>query len=374
MPKIEVTLIFRVQIRKTGLTRDYLRYRIDELVNRAIEIRALEPNTMVMASIIYEKGAPDVFRWEAIDVPDPAPGEVRIKHSAIGVNYADTYHRRGMKHVIPLPELPLVLGLEGVGQVLEIGAGVTEFAVGDKVAYCKPPVGSYAEERNYPAETLVGVPEGVDDIALAGLMMSGLTAQMLLKQTYQVGEGDTVLIHAAAGGMGFVLCPWAKHLGATVIGTVGSAAKAEIAMGLGCDHIINYNNENFSTRVREITDGKGCDVVYESIGKTTLKQSLASLRPMGVCAAYGHASGEPDPIDIISDLGTPGALFITRPGLHWYLRDRAKLLIAADDLFAALSAGIINKTVGSTYPLNDVAEAHRAIEGRQTTGATVLIP
>ena len=329
---------------------------------------------MVMASVIYEKGTPDVFRWEAIELPGLAPGEVRIKHTAIGVNYADTYHRRGMQHVIPLPELPLVLGLEGVGRVLEIGCGVKEFAIGDKVAYCKPPIGSYAQERNYPAEILVGVPEGTDDIALAGLMMAGLTAQMLLKQTYEVGQGDVVLIHAAAGGMGSVLCPWAKHLGAMVIGTVGSTAKAEVAMELGCDHVINYNIECFSSRVKEITDGRGCDVVYESIGRTTLKQSLASLKPMGLCAAYGHASGEPDPIDIIRDLGTPGALFITRPGLHWYLQDRAKLLTAADDLFAALAAGIIQKTVGSTYPLNEVAEAHRAIESRETTGATVLIP
>ncbi len=329
---------------------------------------------MVKAAVIHEKGAPEVFCWEEVMVLDPSPGEVRIRHTAIGVNYADTYHRRGMQHVIPLPDLPLILGLEGVGNVVAVGDGVDEFSVGDKVAYCKPPVGSYAEERNYPAETLVAVPDGIDDTALAGLMMTGLTAQMLLKRTYPVGPGDTVLIHAAAGGMGHVLCPWAKHLGATVIGTVGTEAKAEIARGLGCDHVINYDDEDFPDRVRDITDGEGCNVVYESIGKTTLRKSLASLKPMGLCAAYGHASGEPDPVDIIRELGTPGALYITRPGLHWYVRDRETLLYAADDLFAAIKAGIVKDTVGATFALKNVADAHRAIENRQTTGTTVLLP
>ena len=329
---------------------------------------------MVKAAVIHEKGAPEVFCWEEVDVPDPGPGEVRLRHTAIGVNYADTYHRRGMPHVIPLPDPPLILGLEGVGIVEALGEGVTDVAVGERVGYCKPPVGSYAEARVYPADTLVPVPDGIDDVALAGLMMSGLTAQMLLKRTYPVKPGDVVLVHAAAGGMGHVLCPWAKHLGATVIGTVGSPAKAGIALGLGCDHVIDYEAEDFPARVKEITGGEGCDVVYESIGKTTLKKSLASLKPMGLCAAFGHASGEPDPIDIIRDLGTPGAYYITRPGLHWYARDRATLLAAAADLFDAMRAGVVRETVGATYPLRDVAEAHRAIENRRTTGAIVLLP
>lgn len=329
---------------------------------------------MVMAAVLHEKGPPENFRWQEISLGDPGPGEVRLRHTAIGVNYADTYHRRGMKHVIPLPDLPLILGLEAVGEVVALGAGVSDFSLGDKVAYCKPPVGAYAQERLYPAATLVPVPDGIDDVALAGLMMTGLTAQMLLKRTHVVRPGDRILVHAAAGGMGHVLCPWAKHLGALVIGTVGSDEKAALARQLGCDHVVNHADEDFPARVRDITDGEGCDVVYESIGKATLKKSLACLKPMGLCAAYGHASGEPDPIDIIADLGTPGAYYITRPGLHWYVRDRETLLAAAEDLFAAMAAGIVRSTVKATYPLAEAAEAHRAIETRQTTGSTVLLP
>lgn len=327
-----------------------------------------------MAAVIHEKGAPDVFRWESVDVPAPGPGEVRLRHTAIGVNYADTYHRRGINHPIFVPPLPAVLGFEAVGVVTGVGDGVDGFREGDRVCYGLPPLGAYAEERIYPAAGLIVVPDGIDDVALAGVLMKGMTAQYLLKRTYAVQPGDWVLVHAAAGGMGHVLCPWAKHLGARVIGTVSSPAKAEIALGLGCDHVINYSTEDFAGRVREITGGELCHVVYESIGKDTLQKSLDCLRPLGMCAAYGHASGAPDPVDIISDLGKRGSLFITRPAVHHYLAARADLERAATDLFDVMKSGAVRSTVNYTYALKDAGEAHRAIEARETTGATVLIP
>ncbi len=329
---------------------------------------------MPKAAVIHEQGAPDVFRWEDVSVADPGPGEVRLRHTAIGVNYADTYHRRGINHPIFVPDLPTVIGFEAVGEVVAVGDGVSEFNVGDKAAYGLPPLGAYAEERVYPAETLIDVPEDIDDVALAGVLMKGMTARYLLKQTYAVEPGDVVLVHAAAGGMGHVLCPWAKHLGATVIGTVSSPAKAEIARQLGSDHVINYAEEDFAERVRDITDGEGCHVVYESIGKETMQKSLDCLRIRGMCAAYGHASGAPDPIDIISDLGKRGSLFITRPAVHHYLKERQDLLIAANDLFEVMKSGVIKSTVNYTYALKDAAQAHQAIENRQTTGSTVLLP
>jgi NADPH:quinone reductase-like Zn-dependent oxidoreductase len=329
---------------------------------------------MPKAAVIHETGTPDVFRWEEVAVGDPGPDEVRLRHTAIGVNYADTYHRRGINHPIFVPELPTVVGFEAVGVVTAVGDSVTEFKAGDKVCYGLPPIGAYSEERLYPAETLIAVPDGIDDVAIAGILMKGLTAQYLLKRTYPVQPGDVVLVHAAAGGMGHVLCPWAKHLGARVIGTVSSPAKAEIARDLGCDHVINYSEEDFAKRVDEITDGKGCHVVYESIGKDTLQKSLDCLRPLGMCAAYGHASGAPDPIDIITDLGKRGALFITRPAIHYYMAERSDLLAAANDLFEMLKSGVVKSTVNYTYPLNEAAKAHQAIEDRETTGSTVLIP
>ncbi|MGB7181009.1 MAG: quinone oxidoreductase [Burkholderiaceae bacterium] len=329
---------------------------------------------MSHAAIIHQHGDTSVFSWESVNIGDPKSGEVRVRHTAIGVNFADTYHRRGIKHPIPLPALPLTLGLEAVGIVIAVGADTHGFAIGDKVAYCMPPIGSYCEERIYPANHLVKVSPGLDDVAVAGIMMTGMTARMLLFDTYRVKQGDFVLIHAAAGGMGHVLCPWARALGATVIGTVGTDEKAPIATKLGCHHVINYNHENFSTVVKEITNGVGCHVVYESIGKTTLRQSLASLRPMGMCAAYGHASGAPEPVDIIEELGKPGALFITRPALHWYIHKQEDLQRYAADVFEALRSGVISSAVNHQYPLKDVAKAHGAIEDRKTTGSTVLIP
>lgn len=329
---------------------------------------------MPKAAVIHETGTPDVFRWEDVTICEPDPDEVRLRHTAIGVNYADTYHRRGINHPIFVPELPTVLGFEAVAIVTAVGNSVSEFQVGDKVCYGLPPIGAYSKERLYPAETLIAVPEGINDVALAGILMKGLTAQYLLKRTYPVQPGDVVLVHAAAGGMGHVLCPWAKHLGAKVIGTVSSPAKAEIARLLGCDHVINYSEEDFAKRVDEITNGKGCHVVYESIGKDTLQKSLDCLRPLGMCAAYGHASGAPDPIDIITDLGKRGSLFITRPAIHHYMAERTNLLAAANDLFEMMKSGVVKSTVNYTYPLKEAAKAHQAIEDRETTGSTVLIP
>jgi NADPH2:quinone reductase len=329
---------------------------------------------MPKAAVIHEKGGPDVFRYEEVEVGKPGPGEVRLEHIAIGVNYADTYHRGGVSHPWPVGEPPVVVGFEATGKVVALGPGVEGFAVGDQVVYGLPPLGAYSQERVYPVSTLLQIPAGIDPVALAGVFMKGLTAFYLLHRTYTVKPGDWVLIHAAAGGMGNVLVPWAKDLGANVIGTVGSEAKAEIAWKLGCDHVVDYSAEDFAIRCRELTDGKGVHVVYESIGKATLMKSLDSLRPLGMCAAYGHASGAPDPVDIIQDLGARGSLFITRPAVMHYLATRPALEEAAAGLFDALEAGIVRSTVNHTYPLSEAGEAHRAIHERRTTGSTVLLP
>ncbi|MHA1527472.1 MAG: quinone oxidoreductase family protein [Alphaproteobacteria bacterium] len=329
---------------------------------------------MPKAAVIHAKGGPDVFRYQEVEVGEPGPGEVRLRHTAIGVNYADTYHRGGVSHPWPVGDPPVIVGFEATGEVTRLGPGVREFAVGDRVVYGLPPLGAYSDERLYPVETLLGIPEGIDPVTLAGVFMKGLTAYYLLHKTYAVQPGDWVLIHAAAGGMGNVLVPWAKHLGARVIGTVGSEAKAEIARGLGCDHVVNYASEDFAARCRELTGGEGVHVVYESIGKDTLARSLDSLRPLGMCAAYGHASGPPDPVDIIQDLGARGSLFITRPAVMHYLATRPALEQAAAGLFAVLKAGVVRSTVNHTWPLSQAAEAHRAIHERRTTGSTVLLP
>lgn len=329
---------------------------------------------MAMAAVIHRKGGPENFRYEEIAVGDPGPGEVRLRHIAIGVNYADTYHRGGVSHPWPVGNPPVVVGFEATGEVTALGPDAGEFAVGDKVVYGLPPLGAYATERLYPAATLLKIPEGIDPESLAAIFMKGVTAYYLLHKTYAVQPGDWVLVHAAAGGMGTVLVPWAKHLGAHVIGTVGSAAKAEIARTLGCDHVVNYSDTDFAQQCRAFTGGEGVHVVYEAIGKTTLAQSLDSLRPMGMCAAYGHASGPPDPVDIIQDLGARGSLFITRPAVMHYLATREALVEAAEALFAVLRAGVVVPQVNHRYPLAGAAEAHRAIHERRTTGSTILLP
>jgi len=329
---------------------------------------------MPKAAVIYEMGGPDAFQYEDVDVCDPGPGEVRLKHIAIGVNYADTYHRGGVSHPWPVGDPPVIVGFEATAEVIETGPDTDGFAVGDKVVYGLPPLGAYAQERTYPVSTLVQIPDGIDPVSLAGIFMKGMTAYYLLHRTYPVKPGDWVLIHAAAGGMGNLLVPWAKHLGANVIGTVGSTEKMQIAADLGCDHVVNYSTEDFAARCRELTNGIGVHVVYESIGKATISKSLDSLRMLGMCAAYGHASGPPDPVDIIQDLGARGSLFVTRPAVMHYLSTRAELENAASSLFEVLQSGVIKSTVNHSWPLREAADAHRAIHERRTTGSTILLP
>ena len=268
----------------------------------------------------------------------------------------------------------MIVGFEATGEVLDLGPGVEDFAVGDQVAYGLPPLGAYSQERIYPVSTLVKIPEGIDPVALAGIFMKGLISHYLLHKTYVVKPGDWVLVHAAAGGMGNLLVPWAKHLGANVIGTVDSEEKATIGKELGCDHVINSLTEDFAARCCELTDGEGVHVVYESLGKETLAQSLDSLRLLGMCVAYGHSSGPPHPIDIIEDLGARGSLFITRPAVMHYLATREALEKGVAALFEALEAGVVRSAFKHTYPLSEAAEAHRAIHERRTTGSTVLLP
>lgn len=314
------------------------------------------------------------MKWEDWHVPDPKLGEVRIRHTAIGVNYADTYHRAGISHPWPVPEEPVVIGFEGVGIVEGIGEGVTEFKTGDRVAYGIPPLGSYSEVRNYPTNKLLHLPKNLDDREVAALLMKGMTAHYLLHRTYAVQPGDTILVHAAAGGMGLILCQWAKALGATIVGTVSTQEKAEVAKAAGCHFPVVRSEKSFVEVVREVTNNEGCAVVYEAIGKDTLQDSLDTLRPMGICAAYGHVSGPPDPVDIIQDLGRRGSLFITRPAIMHYVAKRADLEWTARDLFKAIGDKIISANINYEYELKDAVQAHTAIESGKTLGASVLIP
>ena len=327
-----------------------------------------------MAQVVHKKGPPEVMQWQEWLVPDLEPRDVRVRHTAIGVNFADTYHRGGISHPWPVPDGPCVIGFEAVGIVEETGSEVTEFNSGDRVAYGIPPLGSYSEVRNYPADKLLHLPEELNDRQVAALLMKGMTAHYLLHRTYKVQPGDTILIHAAAGGMGLILCQWAKSLGARIVGTVSTEEKAEVAREAGCDFPVVRSREDFVAKVREVTDGEGAAVVYEAIGKDTLQQSLDSLRLMGVCAAYGHVSGPPDPIDVIQDLGARGSLFITRPAIMHYVAKRSDLEWAARDLFKAIGDGILSANINYEYALNDAVQAHKAIESGTTLGATVLIP
>jgi len=329
---------------------------------------------MSKAQVIHKKGPPSCMKWEDWHVPDPKLGEVRIRHTAIGVNYADTYHRAGISHPWPVPEEPVVIGFEGVGIVEGIGEGVTEFKTGDRVAYGIPPLGSYSEVRNYPTNKLLHLPKDLDDREVAALLMKGMTAHYLLHRTYAVQPGDTVLVHAAAGGMGLILCQWAKALGATIVGTVSTQEKAEVAKAAGCHFPVVRSEKSFVEVVRKVTNNEGCAVVYEAIGKDTLQDSLDTLRPMGICAAYGHVSGPPDPVDIIQDLGRRGSLFITRPAIMHYVAKRADLEWTARDLFKAIGDKIISANINYEYELKDAAQAHTAIESGKTLGASVLIP
>lgn len=319
---------------------------------------------------IHTCGGPDVLQWETVALPPPGPGEVVVRHEAVGLNYIDTYHRTGL---YPLPAYPAVLGLEGAGVVETLGPGVESLRVGDRVAYASPPVGAYAEARVMPAARLVLIPEGISSVQAAGMMLQGMTAEYLLRRTYPVKAGETILVHAAAGGVGLVLCQWASHLGARVIGTVGSEAKAELARAHGCHETILYNQENFVTRVRALTDGAGVPVVYDGVGKTTWEGSLDCLKPRGYMVSFGQASG-PVPAFEPALLGTKGSLFLTRPSLMAYTITRAELEESANALFAVVASGVVRIPVRQTFPLRDAATAHRALEARETVGATVLLP
>ena len=331
---------------------------------------------MPMVAVIHEKGAPGVLRWEEVDTPAPGPGEVRLRNEAVGLNFVDTYHRRGIPHPWPVPPLPVVPGFEGAGVVEEVGPGVAGFAAGDRVAYALPPHGAYSQVRVYPAKNLLKVPaslDHLDDRVLAASMLKGMTVQYLVRRTHAVAPGDVVLVHAAAGATGLLLCQWAKHLGATVIGTVGSAAKAEQARAAGAEHVVIHGEGDFVATVREVTNGEGCAVVYESIGKDTFRRSLDCLRPLGMMASYGHASGPPDPVDVV-ELGARGSLFLTRPAIMHYLARREDLEQCGAELFDVLARGAVRPAVNHVYPLAEAAEAHRALEARETTGSTVLLP
>lgn len=318
---------------------------------------------------LHLTGGPEVLRWEAVDVPAPAAGEATVRHQAVGLNFIDTYHRTGL---YPLP-LPSGLGLEGAGVVEAVGEGVSEVKVGDRVAYAGGPVGAYAEVRNIPAHRLLKLPDAIDFKTAAAMMLQGLTAAYLLRRTYRVQPGDTVLIHAAAGGVGLIACQWAKALGATVIGTVGSAAKGELAKAHGCDHVINYTTENFSQRVRDITGGEGVPVVYDGVGKDTFMGSLDSLRPLGMMVSYGNASGPVPPFDVLL-LSQKGSLFITRPTVANYTGKRSELEALGGELFDIVGAGKVRIEINQTYALADAAQAHRDLEARKTTGSTILLP
>lgn len=325
---------------------------------------------MPKAIRIYQTGGPDVLKWEDFDPGKPEAGEALVRHEAVGLNFIDVYHRTGM---YPLPGLPATPGLEGAGVVAEIGEGVSEVAVGDRVAYAGVPPGAYAEVRRIPAHRLVKLPEGISTQQGAAMMLQGMTTRYLLRRCYDVKSGVTVLIHAAAGGVGSIACQWAKHLGATVIGTVGSPEKAEIARSNGCDHPILYDDEDFEAKTKEITGGSGVDVVYDSVGQATFMKSLDCLRPMGMMVTFGQSSGSVRPLDP-GLLSAKGSLFLTRPTLMTYTAKREDLLDHARDLFEVVQNGAVKIEIKQTYPLAEAARAHRDLEARKTTGSTILIP
>ena len=323
---------------------------------------------MPHAMRIYENGGPEVMRWEEVELAAPGPGEVRVRNTAVGLNFVDTYQRSGL-YKLPLP---MVLGSEGAGVVEALGPRVKEFKVGDRVAYAQP-IGAYAEVLNRPVARLVKIPEGVKDETAAAMMLKGMTAWYLVRRTYRVKKGDTILVHAAAGGVGQILCQWAKHLGATVIGTVGSDEKAALAKKAGCKHVIVTSRENIPERVKAITKGKGVPVVYDGVGKDTFMDSLDCLAPLGMMASFGNASGAVPPVNI-AIFAQKGSLFLTRPTLGNYTATREDLLTAARELFAVVKKGAVKIKINQTYPLREAAKAHADLESRKTTGSTVLVP
>jgi NADPH2:quinone reductase len=322
---------------------------------------------MTHAIRIHGHGGPEVMQWEAVEVGQPGPGEVRIRQTAVGLNYIDVYHRSGL---YKLANFPAVIGMEAAGEVTAVGSGVSDVKAGDRVAYAGV-LGAYAEERLIAADRLVKLPDFISDEVAASIMLQGMTARYLLRETHRVTPDTVLLFHAAAGGVGLIACQWVKALGATMIGTVGSDAKGEIAKAAGCTHIVNYRTENFVERVREITGGKLCDVVYDGVGKDTFPGSLDCLKPKGLWVAFGNASGPVPPLDT-QLLSAKGSLFMTRPTLMTYVARREDLLANAADLFDMIGKGAIKVEPSRTYPLKDAAEAHRDLEARKTTGSIVL--
>jgi NADPH2:quinone reductase len=323
---------------------------------------------MAKAVRIHQYGGPEVLTYEDVEVRDPGPGEVRIRNRAVGVNYIDTYYRTGMYP----STLPIVLGNEAAGEVVAVGDGVTDLKRGDRVAYVIT-FGGYAEERIAPAKAVLKLPDGIADETAAAMMLKGMTAQYLLHRTYKVKRGDTILFHAAAGGVGSIACQWAKHLGATVIGTVGSEEKAKLAKDNGCDHVILYREEDFAARVKEITKGKLCEAVYDGVGKATFPASLDCLKPFGMFASFGSASGPIDAFNI-GILAQKGSLYATRPTLNTHTAKREALDEISASLFEVVKSGAVKIAINHRLPLSEAADAHRALEGRQTTGATILLP
>jgi NADPH:quinone reductase len=318
---------------------------------------------------IETTGGPDVMKLVDVDVGRPGAGQVRVRQTAIGLNYIDTYHRSGL---YPL-QFPSGLGLEAAGVVEEVGEGVTSLKPGDRIAYGTGPIGAYAEMRNLPANRLVKLPDAISDETAAGMMLKGMTARYLLRATYVVEPGGTILLHAAAGGVGMIMSQWAKALGATVIGTVGSDAKASVARAHGCDHVINYSTEDTVKRVREITGGAGVPVVYDGVGKDTLMISLDCLQPRGLMVSFGNASGAVPPFDLLT-LSAKGSLYVTRPTLNTYTASDADLQETAQDLVSVVASGKVKIPVNQRYALAEVVQAHRDLESRKTTGTTVLLP
>lgn len=325
---------------------------------------------MPKAIRIHRPGGPEVLSWDEVEVGAPAPGQIRLKQTAVGLNYIDVYHRTGL---YPVAALPSGIGLEAAGVVEAVGEGVTSQKPGERVAYAGGPIGAYAEVRLIPAERVVALPDEISERQAAAMMLQGMTAQYLLRRTYRVQPGDTILVHAAAGGVGLIACQWAKHLGATVIGTVGTDEKAALARANGCDHPIVYTRDDFVAAVREITGGRGVAVVYDSVGKTTFDSSLDCLRPMGMMVSFGNASG-PVPAFEPGMLAAKGSLFLTRPTLMNYTADPEDLRRTAAELFEVVLSGAVKTHAEQTYRLEDAAQAHRDLEARKTTGSTVLLP
>ncbi|KAB7622680.1 quinone oxidoreductase family protein [Alkalilimnicola sp. S0819] len=316
---------------------------------------------------VHQTGGPEVLSWEEVSVGDPGPGEARIRHTAVGLNFIDVYFRTGLyPHA-----LPFTPGLEGAGVVEAVGEGVTEVSPGDRVAYAGGALGAYAQSRLIEADRLLRLPAGISDETGAAMMLKGMTAQYLLRRSYRVQPGDTLLVHAASGGVGSLLCQWGKHLGATVIGTVGSEEKGERARRLGATHTIDYSREDFVERVRELTGGAGVHAVYDSVGQATFLKSLDCLRPLGTLVSFGQSSGPVAPLDL-GLLVQKGSLFLTRPTLFHYTASREDLLHTARELFQVVEQGAVHIEIGQRFPLQEAAEAHRALEGRRTTGSTVL--